>query len=544
MPSDNANAWLPDVLLTVKLQGETMFKIKQLYTPFKTMFTGLLVCAALSLPVFAADLTLPEQAQAAFQAKAYSQALALYLPLLADNPGSAELHYQVGSAALLSGDAVLARSHLQKALELAPDHLFALNHLGLAFIQLEDLAAARSLYIQALLTRPLARELWFNLGQLELIQSKLDSPASVPDAARAAWQRALAIKREPALEKKLQALPPAVSPAFEPAAALSGYRQAVALEEQGKTAAALGAFSQLLKVHPSCAAAAFRRARIYVAAQNWRGALADLNQVIQQDPNHAAAYYERARLAIRAKNLVGAEADLYHVLWLRPEHDSARGLLLQVLTAQNQGAQLVVLLRDYLRFRPEDESARLQLVHWELKLNHRAEAWDLLAPLAESEPVNASALHLLGKLAHLNGQKSKAESFFVQAFAIAPPPQEALPEAAFWLSRQGRAGEALKYLESYLKTHPRDTQTLVAAGILASQQGQAAQAIAWLEQAQKQAPGQREISKYLGLAWLKQGQKDKARSTIKLYLQQNPAAADAPALQELLKTLTPAPKRN
>lgn len=523
-----------------------MTKIKRLYTPFKTISTALLTCAALglSLPGWAADLTLPEQAHAAYQAKAYSQALALYLQLLAENPASAELHYQVGSSALLSGEALLARSHLQKALELAPDHLFALNHLGLAFIQLEDSAAARNLYTQALRLRPLARELWFNLGQLEWQEAQLTSSPSAFAAARAAWQRAQALKREPALEKALQALPLPESPAFAPAAALAVYRQAVSLEEQGQTGAALGAYNQLLKSYPSCAPAAFRRARIYLGAQNWRGAQVDLELVIQQDPLHAAAYYERARLAIRAKNLAGAEADLYHVLWLRPEHDPARLLLVQVLSAQNRGEPLVVLLRDYLRFRPEDETARLQLVHWELKLNHRAEAWALLAPLAESEPVAAPILHLLGKLAHLNGQRAKSEAFFAQAFALAPPPPEALPEAALWLSRQGRAGEALKYLETYLKTHPRDTQTLVVAGVLASQQGQGAQAIGWLEQAQKQAPTQSEITKYLGLAWLKQGQKAKAHNALKRYLQQNPAAADAAALGELLKNLTPAPKKN
>lgn len=509
---------------------KTKFKLSS-FSPLVGLWAALLCLAG---PAWA-EPTLQQQAQAALLAKDYTQAQALYQQLLAQMPTHPDLHYQVGSTALLNGDATLARTHLQKALELEPSHLFALNHLGLALIQLKETAAARELYTQSLKQRPLARELWFNLGQLAWEEQDAT-------AARSAWQRAWALKQDPLLAQKLQALPPLEPPVFEPQDALAAYRQAVALEEQGKSEAALKAYGQILSDYPQCAAAAFRRGRLYLAARNDRAAGADFEKVIQWQPDHAAAYFERARLEISAKNLAQAEADLYQLLWLRPDHDPARQLLLQVLTAQNRGLHIVLLLRDYLRLHPDDEAVRLQLLHWELKLGHRAEAWALLTPLAESGQASADVYHLLGKVADLNGQSTQSDTYFAQAFALGPPPPEAQPEAARWLSRQGRAAEALKYLDSYLKTHPRDVQTLGLAGVLAAQQGQGEQAVRWLEQAQKLNPVQSELSKYLALAWLKQGQKEKASQAIRLYLQKNPTAADAVALQELLKTLTPLQK--
>jgi tetratricopeptide (TPR) repeat protein len=483
------------------------------------------------LQLQAAELSPAEQAQAAYQAHAYSQALSLYLQLLAATPNSAELHYQVGTSALLSGDAILARSHLQKSLELKPDNLSALNHLGLAYIALEEAPAAIALYNQVLKQRPFARELWVNLGKLYRRQNQLEP-------AREAWQRAQALKFDPGLDASLQALPAATWPAFTPAAALVAYRQAVAREEQGNTSAALKAYSQLLSQYPDCAAAAFRRARFWLAQKNRAAALADLNTVIAQEPGHLAAHFERARLSISAKNLAAAEADLYTVLGLNPAYEPARELLLQLLVAQadkTHKARAKQLLFDWLQVRPEDQASRKRLVAWELQAQNLAQAWALLQPLAESE--EADSLHLLGKLAWLNHDAEQAETYFSQAFAQAPPPLEAQPEAAQWLISQGRNNEALVFMTDYLKHHPQDLPLLILGGSLALQQNQAGLAVAWLEAAQKLSPHKPEIDKYLGLAWLKQGQRAKARTALGVYLQKNPQAADARDLRQLLQVL-------
>lgn len=500
----------------------------------KKLILTLLLC--LIQPVdalWAGEQSLEVQLEQAYTEQNYRRALELSLLQLRAAPDQAVLHYQTGTLALLSGDPMIASSHLQKALELEPERLEYINHLGLAWLAQGESEAARELYQATLRRRPLAQTLRINLGELE-------ARTGNTEAARTAWKQAQQQKSSPALEKRLQALPPATPPQFSPTAALPTYRQALSQEERGATTQALQTLNQLLQQFPDCAAARYRRVRLLLAQGKQAAARQDLETLLERAPQHVAGRLERAQMQLRVHKYPAAEADLWQVLYLNPGQETGRQLLLQALSAQGKQSSQRQLLQDWLSIRPEDEKARLQLVQLWMQAGKEKQALNLLLPLAEAGQASCDSLFTLGQLYWRLGQPQAARSWFEQALECGRPPVTAQVETAAWLATQKNQPEkALNILRPHLKTNRQDGQALLLGGQLALRLNQPQDALTWLEQAQKLSQPVPELDKYLSLAWLKLGKQQQARQVLLRYLQRYPAAPDSLALTDLLNHLKP-----
>lgn len=497
----------------------------------KPLSLFLLLC--LIQPVYALQApvqSLEEALQTAYAEQNYPRALELSLLQLAATPTEASLHYRTGTLALLSGNPMLASSHLQKALELEPDRVEYINHLGLAWFAQGDTDAARALYQETLRRRPLAQALRINLGELEARTGHLE-------AARTAWKQAQQQRFKPTLEKRLQILPPAPRPVFSPAAALAAYRQAVSQEETGATQQALHTLNQILHNFPDCTAARYRRARLLSALGNQQAARQDLERLLADNPQHVAARLERARMALIEKKYAAAEADLWEVLYLNPGQDGARLLLLDVLSAQKKYAAQVQLLEDWLKVWPEDEKNRLRLVEIWSAQGKTQQALELLLPLAKFGQASSDSLFTLAQLYWRLGQPDLAQPWFEQALKQGDPPVTAQADTAAWLATQNQASKALQILRTYLQSHPQDYQALILAAQLALQFNQSQAAVTWLAQARQTPQPAPDVDKYLALAWIQQGKHQEARQVLLHYLHQYPHTSDRRILTELLNLL-------
>lgn len=83
-----------------------------------------------------------------FRLGVYPTAIRLWRGLLADFPGDVTLHVNVGLAFFKTGQPDDARDHLDKALELDPDHERAWGYLGLTLWRLGQLDAAREAFLR------------------------------------------------------------------------------------------------------------------------------------------------------------------------------------------------------------------------------------------------------------------------------------------------------------------------------------------------------------------------------------------------------------
>ncbi len=175
-------------------------------------------------------------------------ALAGYRRALDVDPTFAQAHANLASLLQTRGDTAGAIHHLEAALQSEPEQAELWNQLGLALYEDGRLDAAKNSFERATTAKPDFAEAYNNLGGVLKIEERLEAAlglheraaalrpdffeahenigkihedrCAVPEA-RAAYRRALQIRRDPVLELHRELLCP---PVFESARALAAYR--------------------------------------------------------------------------------------------------------------------------------------------------------------------------------------------------------------------------------------------------------------------------------------------------------------------------------
>jgi protein O-mannosyl-transferase len=108
----------------------------------------------------------------------------LYLHALAMSPNSGPAHFRVAYLAAQRDDWDTAIPLLQRAIELAPSDVAALDDLGVGFLRTGKLAAAEATLERAVTVNPAWFRAWYNLGLARLGLGKHDSACQALDHAR------------------------------------------------------------------------------------------------------------------------------------------------------------------------------------------------------------------------------------------------------------------------------------------------------------------------------------------------------------------------
>jgi len=113
-------------------------------------------------------------------------AIALYTTLLSERPTSPDLLYRMGLAYRCSGQDELSLSYLNRAIDVDPSFLAAMEIKGQILLRLKRLAEAIDLYTQITLARPESVNAYLMLGR---IYHHMNQPV----AAVYAWERAVSL---------------------------------------------------------------------------------------------------------------------------------------------------------------------------------------------------------------------------------------------------------------------------------------------------------------------------------------------------------------
>lgn len=107
-----------------------------------------------------------DQAVVLIGQQAYQQAIDILEPVVAQSPGVTAPYINLALAYEAAGDSEKAKLHLQKALELIPDHPVACNTYGLLCRKTGDFTGAREYYEKAVASFPEYYPVHRNLGIL------------------------------------------------------------------------------------------------------------------------------------------------------------------------------------------------------------------------------------------------------------------------------------------------------------------------------------------------------------------------------------------
>ncbi len=197
-----------------------------------------------------------------------------------------------------------AKANFEKMLLSSPNNAEATYWLGQAEIESENIAAAKTLYANALLVNANAPLILVGNGQIKLIENKMED-------ARQHFETAITVSRTRKGDDAniLNAIGRANVNSKNGNIQYAIEKLKAAIERDGKNADiylnlgnayrklhdgsnAVVNYKNALLVNPNFAIAYFRMAKIYQTQQNWEVFVRELEDAIAKDPKFGPAYYE------------------------------------------------------------------------------------------------------------------------------------------------------------------------------------------------------------------------------------------------------------
>lgn len=271
------------------------------------------------------------------------------------------------------------------------------------------------------------------------------------------------------------------------------FKKALALQEQGKLAAAAEAYRRVLETNPGNLDARNNLGNTLRDSGDLKAATACYHEVIATDPNYALAHFNMANVHRAQDNLEAAAASYRRTLDLRPDFSSA---------CNNLGVTLQGLRR-------LDEATP-----W----LYRAVALD---------PRNALAHLNLGNVLREQGMHAEAEASFRRAIDVAPRYVDARCNLGSILRIQDRLDESLACYNAARKIDPK--YPLVHFGLAETlrAQGKIEMAVAAFRRAIEIDPSNADIHNNLGNALRLLERMDEAQACYQRAMDLNPDHRDA-----------------
>lgn len=236
------------------------------------------------------------------QSGMYRDVFALYETTLARNPASWAAHLNLGTALDETGRPDEALPHLQRALELKPDHPETLNSLGNVLNRLGRPDEARPLLERAIQLQPRFAVAHNTLGTILMALAQ-------GDAGMAAFERALEI-----------------DPRFTQARVNLGW----ALANSGRKGAALEQLALARREEPDFADAEFKTGLIYAMSGRMADAAPHVRRAVELQPNDPEMRHILGRILLDFGRTADAAEQFETALQLAPGHAGAHAGLEQI----------------------------------------------------------------------------------------------------------------------------------------------------------------------------------------------------------------------
>ncbi len=319
----------------------------------------------------------PEYVESLRRAGLIALQLAEY-PLAVDNlsralaqlPGDAGLHYNLGLAHKEFGDLQNAADSFRRAADLDPADVAAIGNLGSTYLSLGDNGAATTAFQQALVCQPNNVTVLVNLGLAQ-------QAAGSDDDAEATFRHALAL-----------------APSHRDARMNLG----AVLRRQGRLAEAIQAFTDILRDRPEDALALTNLGATLLALGQHDEAADTFLRLTAATPGDAAAHYALGNALYDLGRLHESAAAFQQALHLRPGFGEAWDNLGLAQQATGQSDEAIRAHRRAAALMPEDAACRFNLGTALQAAGQPGEARLAYEDCLQLEPANAGARYLLAAL--------------------------------------------------------------------------------------------------------------------------------------------------
>ena len=399
---------------------------------------------------------------------------------------------------------------LQAALKTEPDNEVGHYNLGIAFIQVGNMAQAESEWREAVRIRPTMiaaqqalAELALRKGDSELldksaeqlIAAEPDSPNGYIFRATARVARKDLVGTEADLKKATEVAPQ--SP--KGYAALGRLRAS-----QNRFSEAERLYEQALERDPNYFDAMQGLVSIYMQQKQPVKALARLNAQIAKTPSNSAYYLLQGMVLIGTKDLEKAEAALQKAGELNKNNFDALLLLAKVQNLRGSVDQAVAGYERSIQINPRDVRSYV----------------------------------LLGTLEESRGNWQKAQALYQKALQAEPDyPVAANNLAYLLLEHNGNPDVALSYAQVARRGMPDTPNSADTLAWAYYQKGAYELAIDLLEEAVKKVPQNPTYHYHLGLAYLKTNKQAQAKEHLERALQINPKYPHADEIRKAVSEL-------
>jgi len=393
----------------------------------------------------------------------------------------------------------------QAALKTEPDNEVGHYNLGIAFIQVGNMAQAESEWREAVRIRPTMvaaqqalAELALRKGDFELLDKSAeqliagepDSPSGYVFRATARLVRKDSAGAEADFKKATEVAPQ--SP--KGYAALGRLRAS-----QKRLSEAERLYEQALNRDPNYFDAMQGLVSIYMQQKQPAKALARLNAQIAKTPSNSAYYLLQGMVLIDTKDLEKAEAALQKAGELNKNNFDALLLLAKVQNLRGSVDQAVAGYEHSIQINPRDVRSYV----------------------------------LLGTLEESRGNWQKAQALYQKAMQAEPDyPVAANNLAYLLLEHGGNPDVALSYAQVARRGMPDTPNSADTLAWAYYQKGAYALAIDLLEEAVKKAPQNPTYHYHLGLAYLKTNKRSQAKEHLERALQINPKYPQADEIRK------------
>lgn len=360
----------------------------------------------------------------------------------------------LGHVHVARGNLALAAQEYEKALELDPQNLKALENLGSYYSSING-KKSLDYYERYLKIEPEDPEIHFQLG---FIHQKLgDTPKAI-----AAFKKSVTL---------------------DPSQIASNLALAELYELTRSTAAAIAAYQKCIELDPRNPAFYSRLGLLYFNNKEWDDAASQFQNSRSLAPNDTTQNYYLARIAEERGQWKQA-SDLAEQSYAMSKDPQFLPLLAYYLTMQHRTKEAVKWLEKARRADPENPNILLFLGMDYLELDQPKKAEVLLSQAIRSHPKDAQLRFQLGITYDRLGRFDEAVAEFLRVLQIDPKNAPAMNYLGYSYADRGiKLDEAEKYIQNALKLDPQNGAYLDSLGWVHFKQGKLAEAIPELERA-------------------------------------------------------------
>ena len=446
---------------------------------------------------------------------------------LQNSPDNAQARYLLGTIYNQTGDGASAEKELRRALKLGSSPADVLPELAKSLL-------AQGQFQQALdETKQLAGE--HESAPLSTLRGNAYLGLNKGQEARISFEQAL--KSNPGYPPALLGLSRYALTEKNIASATDFSEQAVQqnpknidawlfkgdlLRAQGKSDAALAAYSQVLKIQPDNIAAYLNIALLEIAQDKFTEAQKNINAARKLSPNNLLVFYNQALLDFRQDKSAAALDSLQKILRVAPEHMPSVLLAGAVQLSLGSIPQAEQHLRKYLENDPDNLYAQKLLATTLMKSGQTQAAITLMTQARLHAEEDLQLLSMLGEAFMQTGDYAKATESFTAASALSPNTAEL--HTALGLSKlaQGNNERAISEMELGVKLNTKSPQVGVLLSMTQLRLKQYDKALSAARAIEKEQPDNPLAQNLKGAAYLGKQDLTSARASFEKALSIDP----------------------